>query len=669
MSDSDSDEKSENIRNGNYKSPSKRKRQKGEPGAAPKTYQFDISLSETNGNDYTEVSYLDLVAREEQRLRKLALAKKQEKQVSASGLDPYASDDDDQLKAMAAALEAKYGDKPKSKKNGKVGGKKRKMNDYDHLGEGYDESDPFIDNSECFDEVVPQEITTAHGGFYINTGALEFKENKNAVFHLSSDEESQSVDTKDQKKTKPVKKETNKKQVKFKEEKVTVKNKPKVKNTEVKRKARIINTNPNIKGPKGSNSVKAEVKKNEVKKNEVKNKVEITKVEKIAAPQRPKSPEKSVPKPPEIIDLEAQLEALSKLSDLSKSDSKTYGVTKTTQRNSSSSKSEGGGKQSPSLHDLKLPSSVRVTKVEKSAAPAVSKTAASPAAATKAQITPVSAPSVSKTLVTSSSTSITRTPAPNSSSKAGPTNSSSKGGWQNQVKFSSPKPDSDSPASLKEAKSSANNTIYNSVNNKKNNVELNLPKEPPVSINPQVTPKQATPATLAFSQKPASSSPVPAPASSPSAPMFSGSTPESRVSMFQHDPKNILASTVTTMSSILGTTAPYFAQKLQQKPGPEPSPQTIKSTVSSPSPSSFSKPSPAVSSSAGRKAAAPLNLSGVTTSSPSPAPSYQQHQAPAPTPTPPKSKPLDIASSAPRVTSSNPSRSTTSTWFFSRATI
>ena len=27
-----------------------------------------------------------------------------------------------------------------------------------YVGDGYDESDPFIDNSECFDETVPQVI-------------------------------------------------------------------------------------------------------------------------------------------------------------------------------------------------------------------------------------------------------------------------------------------------------------------------------------------------------------------------------------------------------------------------------------------------------------------------------------------------------------------------------
>ena len=156
MSDSDSDDSAAAGKNGNYKSPSKKKRQKlGESGSVSKTYQFDIPLTGMDGEgSYTEVSYLDLVAKEEQRLRKLALAKKAEKQVKkVSGLDPYASDDEDQLKKLAAELEAKYGDKPVKKKGG---GKKRKMTDYDHLGEGYDESDPFIDNSECFDEVVPQ---------------------------------------------------------------------------------------------------------------------------------------------------------------------------------------------------------------------------------------------------------------------------------------------------------------------------------------------------------------------------------------------------------------------------------------------------------------------------------------------------------------------------------
>merc|ERR1711892_401445 len=39
----------------------------------------------------------------------------------------------------------------------------------------YDVHDSFIDNTEEKDEEVPEEFTTAKGGFYINTGSLKFK--------------------------------------------------------------------------------------------------------------------------------------------------------------------------------------------------------------------------------------------------------------------------------------------------------------------------------------------------------------------------------------------------------------------------------------------------------------------------------------------------------------
>ena len=53
--------------------------------------------------------------------------------------------------------------------------KARKIDDYADLGYGYDSDDPFIDNSDVHDEIVPETLTTAHGGFYINSGLLEFK--------------------------------------------------------------------------------------------------------------------------------------------------------------------------------------------------------------------------------------------------------------------------------------------------------------------------------------------------------------------------------------------------------------------------------------------------------------------------------------------------------------
>ncbi|KAK1877369.1 Ubinuclein-2 [Dissostichus eleginoides] len=84
--------------------------------------------------------------------------------------DPFADDDRErrEVEAMAKKLENKYGGVPKKKK-------KDRMQDLIDIGFGYDDTDPFIDNSEAYDELVPASLTTKHGGFYINTGTLQFR--------------------------------------------------------------------------------------------------------------------------------------------------------------------------------------------------------------------------------------------------------------------------------------------------------------------------------------------------------------------------------------------------------------------------------------------------------------------------------------------------------------
>ncbi|KAJ8971042.1 hypothetical protein NQ317_002308 [Molorchus minor] len=66
--------------------------------------------------------------------------------------------------------------------------KKRKgrKDDYADIGMGYDETDSFIDNTDGYDEIIPQNVTTLHGGFYINCGALEFKTDDEASSEISS---------------------------------------------------------------------------------------------------------------------------------------------------------------------------------------------------------------------------------------------------------------------------------------------------------------------------------------------------------------------------------------------------------------------------------------------------------------------------------------------------
>ncbi|KAL6481332.1 hypothetical protein MHYP_G00094120 [Metynnis hypsauchen] len=74
----------------------------------------------------------------------------------------------EELEALARKLEEKYGGAPKRRKD--------RLQDLVDMGYGYDETDSFIDNSEAYDELVPACLTTKHGGFYINSGTLQFRQ-------------------------------------------------------------------------------------------------------------------------------------------------------------------------------------------------------------------------------------------------------------------------------------------------------------------------------------------------------------------------------------------------------------------------------------------------------------------------------------------------------------
>ncbi|KAK3600041.1 hypothetical protein CHS0354_012728 [Potamilus streckersoni] len=130
---------------------------------AIKTYRFVFSLTESNELTCPEYWYNELVKNVEGL----------EKPKESNG--PFGDENDaDDVARIARALEEKYGPKPgekKKKKRGQVA-----VEDLIDLGEGYDETDDFIDNSEAYDEIVPTSLTTKHGGFYINSGKLDFIE-------------------------------------------------------------------------------------------------------------------------------------------------------------------------------------------------------------------------------------------------------------------------------------------------------------------------------------------------------------------------------------------------------------------------------------------------------------------------------------------------------------
>ncbi|XP_063912614.1 yemanuclein isoform X2 [Zophobas morio] len=143
-----------------------------------KTIRISVVLPESTEDTCPEYNYKD----------ELAGAKKLGRYKETGGgalnglnrVDEFADDDD--VKRIARQMEEKYGTGTSLNKKKRKG----KKDDYADIGMGYDESDSFIDNTDGYDEMIPQNVTTLHGGFYINSGALEFKTDDEADSDLSS---------------------------------------------------------------------------------------------------------------------------------------------------------------------------------------------------------------------------------------------------------------------------------------------------------------------------------------------------------------------------------------------------------------------------------------------------------------------------------------------------
>lgn len=126
-----------------------------------KTVRLTINLDESNESKYPELNYRELVIVEERR--------KRQENGKTAGLDPF-SDNDDDVEREARKFEQKYGGKSTYGRKGRS-----KMDEFADIGAGYDETDSFIDNTHGYDEMIPPDRDTLHGGFYINCGDLEFK--------------------------------------------------------------------------------------------------------------------------------------------------------------------------------------------------------------------------------------------------------------------------------------------------------------------------------------------------------------------------------------------------------------------------------------------------------------------------------------------------------------
>ncbi|XP_066218937.1 ubinuclein-2 isoform X1 [Saccopteryx leptura] len=153
---------------------------RAEPPQRPQreTVRLELELKDPTDESCVEFNYPELLLSGEQRKKPIPTE------------DPFNDEHKErqEVEMLAKKFEMKYGGKPHKHR-------KDRLQDLIDIGFGYDETDPFIDNSEAYDELVPASLTTKYGGFYINTGTLQFRQ--------ASDTEEE--DTTDNQKHKPPK--------------------------------------------------------------------------------------------------------------------------------------------------------------------------------------------------------------------------------------------------------------------------------------------------------------------------------------------------------------------------------------------------------------------------------------------------------------------------------
>ncbi|XP_066546073.1 ubinuclein-1 isoform X2 [Amia ocellicauda] len=129
---------------------------------AESTARLVLALFEPDQRRCPEFYYPELVRRKNNAVKQPAKSLEEQQQEEEKKEKTR-----QEVEALAKKFEEKYGAKKR---------KKDRMQDLIDMGYGYDETDPFIDNSEAYDELVPASLTTKYGGFYINSGTLQFRQ-------------------------------------------------------------------------------------------------------------------------------------------------------------------------------------------------------------------------------------------------------------------------------------------------------------------------------------------------------------------------------------------------------------------------------------------------------------------------------------------------------------